>query len=134
MDQSGAVVPITGNLGDQQAATVGQVCFSPGEAKNTYGTGNFMLLNSGHTPVASKAGLLTTLAYQFEGEPAVYALEGSIAVTGAAVQWLRDQMGIIQSAAEIEPLAASVADAGTSVSCPPSRVCSPPTGAPTRAA
>jgi glycerol kinase len=108
----GADVPITGDLGDQHAATVGQVCFAPGEAKNTYGTGNFMLLNTGTSPVVSKAGLLTTPAYQFDQAPAVYALEGSIAVTGAAVQWLRDQLGVIGSAAEIEALAASVPDAG----------------------
>ncbi len=108
----GAEVPITGNLGDQHAATVGQACFAPGEAKNTYGTGNFMLLNTGTSPVVSKAGLLTTPAYQFDQAPAVYALEGSIAVTGAAVQWLRDQLGVIGSAAEIETLAASVPDAG----------------------
>jgi glycerol kinase len=101
----GAEVPIGGDLGDQHAATVGQVCFAPGEAKNTYGTGNFMLLNTGTTPVASNAGLLTTLAYQFDGGAARYALEGSIAVTGAAVQWLRDQLGLIAAAADIEPLA-----------------------------
>jgi len=108
----GAEVPITGALGDQHAATVGQVCFAQGEAKNTYGTGNFMLLNTGAQPVVSHAGLLTTLAYQFAGAPPVYALEGSIAVTGSAVQWLRDQLGLITTAADIEPLAASVDDAG----------------------
>ena len=108
----GAEVPIAAALGDQHAATVGQVCFAPGEAKNTYGTGNFMLLNTGAAPVMSTAGLLTTPAYQFEQEPPVYALEGSIAVTGAAVQWLRDQLGIIASASEIEALAAAVPDAG----------------------
>ena len=108
----GAEVPIGGSLGDQHAATVGQACFAPGEAKNTYGTGNFMLLNTGERPVRSRAGLLTTVGYQFEHQPAVYALEGSIAVTGAAVQWLRDQLGIIQTAAEIEPLAAGVPDSG----------------------
>ena len=108
----GAEVPIAGNLGDQHAAIVGQVCFAAGEAKNTYGTGNFLLLNTGASPVVSKAGLLTTPAYQFEDAPAAYALEGSIAVTGAAVQWLRDQLGIIASAGEIEPLAATVPDAG----------------------
>jgi glycerol kinase len=108
----GAEVPIAGCLGDQHAALVGQVCFAPGEAKNTYGTGNFLLLNTGGSPTPSHAGLLTTLAYQFGGAPPVYALEGSIAVTGAAVQWLRDQLGIIASAAEIEPLAASVPNSG----------------------
>ena len=85
-------VPLAGDLGDQQAATVGQVCFAPGEAKNTYGTGNFLLLNTGTELVRSKSGLLTTVCYQFGDEPPVYALEGSIAVTGSAVQWLRDQL------------------------------------------
>src|SRR6266508_3743847 len=92
-------VPLTGDLGDQQAATVGQVCFSPGEAKNTYGTGNFMLLNTGTEIVHSQSGLLTTVAYRFGDAAPVYALEGSIAVTGSAVQWLRDQLGIISGAA-----------------------------------
>jgi glycerol kinase len=105
-------VPLTGDLGDQQAATVGQVCFSPGEAKNTYGTGNFMLLNTGTTPVWSKNGLLTTVCYQFGSDRPVYALEGSIAVTGSAVQWLRDQLGIISGAAEVEALARQVSDSG----------------------
>jgi glycerol kinase len=105
-------IPLTGDLGDQQAATVGQVCFSPGEAKNTYGTGNFLLLNTGETPVHSKNGLLTTVCYQLGSEKPIYALEGSIAVTGSAVQWLRDQLGIISGAAEIEPLAAQVSDNG----------------------
>ena len=105
-------VPLTGDLGDQQAATVGQVCFAPGEAKNTYGTGNFMLLNTGEEVVRSSSGLLTTVCYQFgDGKPA-YALEGSIAVTGSAVQWLRDQLGIISGAAEIEALARQVDDNG----------------------
>ncbi|WP_431042650.1 glycerol kinase GlpK [Streptomyces sp. P1-3] len=107
-----AAIPIAGVLGDQQAATVGQVCFSPGEAKNTYGTGNFLVLNTGTEPVRSRYGLLTTVAYQFYGSPAVYALEGSIAVTGAAVQWLRDQLKIINDAAESERLAGSVEDNG----------------------
>ncbi|NEA30799.1 glycerol kinase GlpK [Streptomyces sp. SID13031] len=106
------VVPLTGDLGDQQAATVGQVCFKPGEAKNTYGTGNFMLLNTGTELVRSKAGLLSTMAYKFGDEAPVYALEGSIAVTGSAVQWLRDQLGIISGAAEVETLARQVADNG----------------------
>ncbi|MBK8468780.1 MAG: glycerol kinase GlpK [Candidatus Phosphoribacter sp.] len=108
----GGSIRIAGDLGDQQAATVGQVCFAPGEAKNTYGTGNFMLLNTGTEPIRSKAGLLTTVAYQLAGEPAAYALEGSIAVTGSAVQWLRDQLGIISGAADIERLAAAVPDNG----------------------
>ncbi|MBA2739907.1 MAG: glycerol kinase GlpK [Nocardioidaceae bacterium] len=108
----GGEVAITGILGDQQAATVGQVCFSPGEAKNTYGTGNFMLLNTGTEIVRSQAGLLTTVCYRFGGDAAVYALEGSIAVTGSAVQWLRDQLGIIASAAQSESLAQEVDDSG----------------------
>jgi len=95
-------VPLCADLGDQQAATVGQVCFSPGEAKNTYGTGNFMLLNTGTNIVPSHAGLLTTVCYQIRGERPIYALEGSVAVTGSAVQWLRDQIGIIKQAGDIE--------------------------------
>jgi glycerol kinase len=105
-------VPLTGDLGDQQAATVGQVCFSPGEAKNTYGTGNFMLLNTGNDLVRSEHGLLTTVCYKFGDAAPVYALEGSIAVTGSAVQWLRDQLHVINDAAESERLAASVPDSG----------------------
>ncbi len=105
-------VPITGDLGDQQAATVGQVCFAPGEAKNTYGTGNFMLLNTGTEIVRSKAGLLTTVGYKFGDQDTVYCLEGSIAVTGSAVQWLRDQLGIISGAAQSESLARQVEDNG----------------------
>ena len=105
-------IRITGDLGDQQAATVGQVCFAPGEAKNTYGTGNFMLLNTGTELVRSEHGLLTTVAYQFGHDRPVYALEGSIAVTGSAVQWLRDQLGIISGASEVETLARQVADNG----------------------
>ncbi|WP_328324317.1 glycerol kinase GlpK [Kribbella sp. NBC_00382] len=108
----GGVVALTGDLGDQQAATVGQVCFNPGEAKNTYGTGNFMLLNTGTELVRSKAGLLSTMAYKFGDEAPVYALEGSIAVTGSAVQWLRDQLGIISGASETETLARQVPDNG----------------------
>jgi glycerol kinase len=107
-----AGVPITGDLGDQQAAMVGQVCLSPGEAKNTYGTGNFLLLNTGTELIRSKNGLLTTVCYQFGDAEPVYALEGSIAVTGSAVQWLRDQLGIIRSAAEVEMLAKEVDDNG----------------------
>ncbi|MFI7046712.1 glycerol kinase GlpK [Streptosporangium sandarakinum] len=108
----GGEVGISGDLGDQQAATVGQVCFSPGEAKNTYGTGNFLLLNTGHEPVRSKSGLLTTVCYRFGDERPVYALEGSIAVTGSAVQWLRDQLGVISGAAQSEALARQVEDNG----------------------
>jgi glycerol kinase len=108
----GGEVLITGDLGDQQAATVGQVCFAPGEAKNTYGTGNFMLLNTGTELVRSKAGLLTTVGYKFGDEPVVYCLEGSIAVTGSAIQWLRDQLGIISGASESETLARQVEDNG----------------------
>ncbi|GIM95318.1 glycerol kinase GlpK [Paractinoplanes toevensis] len=108
----GGEVPLTGDLGDQQAATVGQVCFSPGEAKNTYGTGNFMLLNTGTELVRSENGLLTTVCYKFGDAAPVYALEGSIAVTGSAVQWLRDQLHVIKDAAASEALAASVPDSG----------------------
>ena len=108
----GAEIPIAGVLGDQHAAMIGQVCFTPGDAKNTYGTGNFLLLNTGASAVPSSAGLVTTVGYALGGAPPVYALEGSVAVTGAAVQWLRDQLGIIGSAAEVETLAASVPDSG----------------------
>jgi glycerol kinase len=108
----GGEIALTGILGDQQAATVGQVCFAPGEAKNTYGTGNFMLLNTGTEIVRSRAGLLTTVCYRFGDEAPVYALEGSIAVTGSAVQWLRDQLGIISGAAQSEALARQVEDSG----------------------
>lgn len=111
-DDWGGAMRITGILGDQQAATVGQVCFAPGEAKNTYGTGNFMLLNTGTQIVRSTNGLLTTPAYQFGDDPCVYAVEGSIAVTGSAVQWLRDQLGIIRSAADVERLGGQVGDCG----------------------
>ena len=100
---AGAEVALAGDLGDQQAAMVGQACFSPGEAKNTYGTGNFMLLNTGAQIVLSQAGLLTTPCYRFGDAAAVYALEGSIAVTGSAVQWLRDQLGIIATARSGRP-------------------------------
>jgi glycerol kinase len=107
-----AGVPIAGILGDQQAATFGQACLSVGEAKNTYGTGNFMLLNTGTELIPSRHGLLTTVCYQLGSQDPVYALEGSIAVTGSLVQWLRDNLGMISSAAEIEPLAGSVQDNG----------------------
>ncbi len=106
------VVKISGDLGDQQAATVGQTCFEPGEAKNTYGTGCFMLLNTGEEIVQSKHGLLTTLCYQFGDEKPSYALEGSIAITGALVQWLRDNLKMIDTAPEIENLAKTVDDNG----------------------
>ncbi len=105
-------VPVTASLGDQQAAMVGQVCLRPGEAKNTYGTGNFLLLNTGEKIVRSNNGLLTTLCYQFGAAKPVYALEGSIAVTGSAVQWLRDQLGIISGASDSETLASQVEDNG----------------------
>ncbi|MFT4298823.1 MAG: glycerol kinase GlpK [Aeromicrobium sp.] len=108
----GGEVPLAGDLGDQHAALVGQACFEPGQLKNTYGTGNFLVLNTGSEIVRSSHGLLTTLGYQFGDAPAVYALEGSIAVTGSAIQWLRDQLGLIREAAETEELAASVADTG----------------------
>jgi len=107
-----AGIPVAGILGDQQAAMVGQTCYSPGEAKNTYGTGCFMLLNTGTVPVQSKNGLLTTLCYKFGSAPAVYALEGSIAITGALVQWLRDNLGMITSSGEVEALANLVDDNG----------------------
>ena len=108
----GGRIPVAGDLGDQQAATVGQACFSPGEAKNTYGTGCFMILNTGTEPVPSNNGLLTTLCYKFGNQPAVYALEGSIAITGALVQWLRDNLKMIKSAPEVEELAKTVDDNG----------------------
>jgi glycerol kinase len=107
-----AGVPVASALGDQQAALFGQTCFSPGEGKCTYGTGNFLLVNTGEQAVQSGHGLLTTVGYRVGEEPAVYALEGSIAVTGALVQWLRDNLGFFSTAAEIEALAASVADNG----------------------
>ena len=105
-------VPIAGILGDQQAATFGQVCFEPGTAKNTYGTGNFMLLNTGTEKVPSENGLLTTVCYKIGDQAPVYALEGSIAVTGSLVQWLRDNLGMIRSAPEVEDLAKTVEDNG----------------------
>ncbi len=108
----GGEVPLAGDLGDQHAALVGQVCFKPGELKNTYGTGNFLVLNTGTEIVKSKNGLITTVGYKFGDAPAVYALEGSIAVTGSAIQWLRDQLGIIKAAADSEALASSVDDNG----------------------
>jgi glycerol kinase len=104
--------PISGILGDQQAATFGQACLSPGEAKNTYGTGNFLLLNTGTELVMSMNGLLTTVCYKIGDEPTVYALEGSIAVTGSLIQWLRDNMGMFDDASMVEEMAASVPDNG----------------------
>ncbi|MFI6349367.1 glycerol kinase GlpK [Streptomyces sp. NPDC050560] len=105
-------IPVASALGDQQAALFGQTCFSEGEAKSTYGTGTFMLINTGTKAINSYSGLLTTVGYRIGDQPAVYALEGSIAVTGALVQWMRDQMGLISTAAEIETLASSVEDNG----------------------
>jgi glycerol kinase len=105
-------ISVAGDLGDQQAALFGQTCFSVGEAKNTYGTGNFLLLNTGTEIVQSKSGLLTTLAYKIGDQPAIYCLEGAIAITGALVQWLRDNLGLISSAPEIEDLAKTVDDNG----------------------
>ena len=105
-------MPIAGDLGDQQAATFGQTCFSPGEAKNTYGTGNFLLLNTGTEAVLSKNGLLTTVGYKIGDQDAVYCLEGSIAITGALVQWLRDNLKMIKAAPEVEELAQAVDDNG----------------------
>jgi glycerol kinase len=105
-------VPLAGDLGDQQAATFGQTCFSPGEAKNTYGTGNFLLLNTGEEAVQSKSGLITTVGYKIGDRPPIYCLEGSIAITGALVQWLRDNLHMIKAAPEVEELAQSVEDNG----------------------
>ncbi len=107
-----AGVPVAGDLGDQQAALFGQTCFSVGEAKNTYGTGNFLLLNTGNEIVPSKSGLITGLGYKIGDQQAVYMLEGSIAITGALVQWLRDNIGLISSAPEVEDLAKTVDDNG----------------------
>jgi glycerol kinase len=107
-----AEIPVCGALGDQQAALVGQTCFDMGEAKNTYGTGCFLLLNTGTTPTVSRQGLLTTLGYQINNQAPIYCLEGSIAITGALVQWVRDNLGLIASAPEIEDLAKTVADNG----------------------
>jgi glycerol kinase len=107
-----AEIPVCGALGDQQAALVGQTCFDMGEAKNTYGTGCFLLLNTGTTPTVSRKGLLTTLGYQINDQAPVYCLEGSIAITGALVQWVRDNLGLISSAPQIEDLAKTVEDNG----------------------
>ncbi len=105
-------IPVAGDLGDQQAALFGQTCFDTGEAKNTYGTGCFMLMNTGEKPIQSKHGLLTTLGYQIGSHPAIYCLEGSIAIAGALVQWMRDNLKMIESSADIEPLARTVPDNG----------------------
>ncbi|SKA64323.1 glycerol kinase GlpK [Desulfobaculum bizertense] len=107
-----ARVPVCGAVGDQQAALVGQTCFTPGEAKNTYGTGCFLLLHTGHEPIPSRHGLITTVAYQFSGRQPSYCLEGSIAIAGALVQWLRDNMGMFEDAAEVEELAKQVENTG----------------------
>jgi glycerol kinase len=107
-----AGIPVAGDLGDQQAALFGQTCFAVGEAKNTYGTGNFLLLNTGNEAVQSKSGLLTTLAYKIGDQPAVYCLEGAIAITGALVQWLRDNLGLIKESPEVEDLAKTAEDNG----------------------
>ncbi len=108
----GAALPVCAAIGDQQAALLGQCCLDAGDTKNTYGTGCFMLMNTGHVPVASRHGLLTTLAWQLGEAPPVYALEGSVAIAGALVQWLRDNLGLFARAADIEPMALSVPDAG----------------------
>ena len=108
----GGEIPVCGCLGDQQAALMGQTCLDPGQSKNTYGTGCFMLLNTGREPIVSRSGLLTTVACQIDRQPATYALEGSIAMAGSLVQWLRDALGLIRSSGEIEPLANSVKDNG----------------------
>jgi glycerol kinase len=105
-------IPVAGDLGDQQAATFGQAAYDVGDAKNTYGTGNFMLLNTGTELVASKSGLLTTVGWKLGDAPAIYCLEGSIAITGALVQWLRDNLGLIKTSAEVEDLAKTVDDNG----------------------
>ncbi|MFO7802448.1 MAG: glycerol kinase GlpK [Desulfovermiculus sp.] len=107
-----ARIPVCGAVGDQQAALVGQTCFASGEAKNTYGTGCFLLMHTGHNPIPSQHGLLTTLAYQFSGRQPSYCLEGAVAVAGALVQWLRDNLGLINAAHEIEYLASQVQDTG----------------------
>jgi glycerol kinase len=105
-------VPVAGDLGDQHAALVGQTCFEPGMAKNTYGTGCFLVMNTGSEIKTSENGLLTTVAYQFGGNPVQYALEGSVAVTGALVQWVRDNLGLIKNSSDIEKLARTVEDNG----------------------
>ncbi len=131
----GGKIPVAGDLGDQQAATVGQAALSPGEAKNTYGTGCFMILNTGTEIVPSKSGLLTTVCYKFGDKPAVYALEGSIAITGALVQWLRDNLDMFDYAPHIEDYAkACRGQRWRLLRARLSPACSPPTGVPTPAA
>ncbi len=130
-----AGVPVAGDLGDQQAATFGQACHAPGEAKNTYGTGNFLLLNTGTEIVQSENGLITTVGYRLGDAPAVYCLEGSIAVTGSLIQWLRDNLRLIHSASEVEALARRRwTTTAARTSSPRSAACSRRTGGPTRAA
>ena len=126
--------PISGILGDQQAATFGQACFEKGMAKNTYGTGNFMLMNTGNEPVFSNNGLLTTVAYKIGDAAPVYALEGSVAMSGSLIQWLRDNLRMIEHAAESEELATSVKAPVAATLFPRSPACSHLTGVPTLAA
>jgi glycerol kinase len=128
-----AGIPVSGDLGDQQAALFGQVCYNPGEAKNTYGTGCFMLLNTGLEPVPSTSGLLTTLGYKIGDQPAVYALEGSVAITGALVQWLRDNLKMIENLPTLKPWRRKWKIVAVFISCLPSPVCLHPTGAAMRA-
>ena len=129
-----AGVPVASALGDQQAALFGQTCFAPGEGKCTYGTGDFLLVNTGEAIVASEHGLLTTVGYRIGEAPAVYGLEGSIAVTGALVQWLRDNLGFIGAAERDRgPGREACPTTAAAVSCPPSPACSPRTGGRTRA-
>jgi glycerol kinase len=128
----GAEVPIAGIAGDQQAATFGQVCFAPGQGKNTYGTGGFMVMNTGHEPIASRNRLLTTIAWDQDGVD--YALEGSIFVAGAVVQWLRDGLGIIRRSEDVEPLARRRPTTAASTWSPPSPVWARRTGIRTRVA
>ena len=132
----GRKIPVAGDLGDQQAALFGQACFDVGQAKNTYGTGCFLLLNTGEKLVASESGLLTTVGYKIGDQPAVYALEGSIAMAGSLVQWFRDNFGLIKESPEIETLPCPVRgrQAAASILCPPSPGCSLPTGEATREA
>ena len=126
---------VAGELGDRQAALFGQTCFGAGEGKSTYGTGGFLLLNTGPTAVPSTGGLMTTLAYRLGSTPPVYALEGSIAVAGALVRWVRDNLGLIASAGEIEALARTACPTmAASISFLPFRACSPRIGDRRRAA
>ncbi len=129
-----AGVPIAGILGDQQAALFGQTCFTPGEAKNTYGTGCFALMNTGEEAVPSKAGLVTTLGYRLDGQKPVYALEGSIAITGALVQWLRDNLHMISTRPRSRASRPPSRTMAASTSCRPSRASTPPTGTRARGA